>query len=124
MNHKKLILPVLVVVFAGVAFFSMRDMLTPYVPFNKAMESGDYVQIIGSRDRQAKPVHGEGYFSFTLKNKTGAVMKVRHKGSKPLNFEHAEQVVAMGTYDRDNNLFEADKILVKCPSKYTRENKK
>jgi len=48
-------------------------------------------------------------------------MRIRYSGVKPLNFEHAKQVVALGKYNKSDKIFEADKILVKCPSKYTKE---
>ena len=51
------------------------------------------------------------------------VMRVIYSGPKPLNFEHAIQVVALGKYDSPSDSFKADKILTKCPSKYIKENR-
>ena len=124
MKAKRIILIALVLLFAGAAFYSMRGMMTPYVPFKEAMSSGEYVQVIGARDRALPVEHAEGSFAFTMRDRDGTVMRVMHRGAKPQNFEHAEQVVALGSFDKSKKLFEAERILVKCPSKYEKEKKK
>ena len=43
-------------------------------------------------------------------------MKILYNGVKPGNFEQATEIVAIGQYQ--NGGFEADQLLVKCPSKY------
>jgi cytochrome c-type biogenesis protein CcmE len=43
---------------------------------------------------------------------------VRYHGVKPANFEDAVSIVAIGRYDAAASEFAADKLLVKCPSKY------
>lgn len=120
MNSKKITVIILVILFTGIAFYSMRGMFTPYVSFNDARKYGEFVQIIGVRDKKVKPEHFEGYFTFTMKDKDGTDIKVLYTGQKPLNFEHADQVVALGSYDREKKVFNAEKILIKCPSKYTK----
>ena len=72
-------------------------------------------------DRSVPVKHSEGAFTFTLADKEGSKMNVIHRGTKPQNFEHTEQVVLLGRYKSDSGLFEADKVLVKCPSKYRRQ---
>ena len=47
---------------------------------------------------------------------------VRYKGVKPDNFDEAYHVVAIGKYTGD--AFAADKLLIKCPSKYEAEKGK
>jgi cytochrome c-type biogenesis protein CcmE len=121
LSVKRLIIVLLVLFLLGVAFYSMRGTLTPYVPFSEAMESDEYVQVLGSLVKSAPPQHFEGSFSFDLVDNKGTFMKVLYRGTKPLNFEHAQQVVALGTYMKDRGIFEAERILVKCPSKYTRK---
>ena len=49
-------------------------------------------------------------------------MLVRYKGVKPDNFDEAYHVVAIGKYTGD--AFAADKLLIKCPSKYEAEKGK
>jgi cytochrome c-type biogenesis protein CcmE len=43
---------------------------------------------------------------------------VRYKGLKPANFEDAVSIVAIGHFDEKAKELEANKLLVKCPSKY------
>ncbi len=118
MNKKILIIVIIILISAGFAFFSMRSVLTPYVSFKTAMDSGEFVQVIGKLNR-LKPVNHEGeYFSFILDDGSNSSMNIRYKGVIPVNFEHAEQIVVLGYYDGRKSVFEADKILVKCPSKY------
>jgi len=51
-----------------------------------------------------------------MRDETGTVRKVRYNNPKPANFEEAEKVVVQGK--SQNEVFVADNILVKCPSKY------
>jgi cytochrome c-type biogenesis protein CcmE len=43
-------------------------------------------------------------------------IKVSYQGVKPGNFDQATEIVAIGEYQQ--GVFEADQLLVKCPSKY------
>ncbi len=103
-------------------FFASDDILSPYVPFTEAQASaGKYVQVIGKLDKSIPVRHSEGEYAFTVMDNDGTRMRVFHRGTKPQNFEHTEQVVMLGKYRTDGNIFEADKVLVKCPSKYRRK---
>jgi cytochrome c-type biogenesis protein CcmE len=53
---------------------------------------------------------------FSIQDEHGDVMKVAYKGLKPGNFNEATQVVAIGRFH--GGTLEAEKLLVKCPSKY------
>ncbi len=123
MNKKKIILIVLIIAFVVIAVFSMRGVLTPYVSFKKAMDSGGYVQVIGKLNKEEPLKYYEGYFTFSFRDDEGTDMAASYSGVKPLNFEHANQIVALGTYSAEKKIFEADKILIKCPSKYVKESK-
>ena len=62
-------------------------------------------------------------FVFSISDEeTGETMLVRYKGVKPDNFDEAYHVVAIGKYTGD--AFAADKLLIKCPSKYEAEKGK
>ena len=117
-GRKIIIAGVVIAGCAALALYSMRGALSPYVSFREAMAARTPVQIIGSLDRAVPVRHFEGGYTFTLTEKGGVSMPVEHRGAKPLNFEHTSQVVAIGTYDSARAVFRADKILVKCPSKY------
>lgn len=122
MKYKTLILIAIALFFLVAAFLTFRDdMMSPYVSFKEARtRNGQPVQVIGSRKRSAPVIHEENGFSFTLIDKGGETMQFVHSGPKPANFEHSEQVVVLGRYDADARRFVADKVLVKCPSKYRR----
>mgnify|MGYP000849573457 CR=1 FL=1 len=124
MKLKNLIIIGLVLLFGGAAVYSLGGFLSPYVPFREARETKSYVQVIGSLERGTPLRHYEGYFVFVLKDKQNETMSVIYRGSKPLNFEHTSQVVAIGVYNSEKKVFEADRLLVKCPSKYEEKAKK
>ncbi|MBZ5587002.1 MAG: cytochrome c maturation protein CcmE [Acidobacteriia bacterium] len=96
---------------------AFRSNLTPYVSFQQARATSDAVQVAG------KLIEGSDVFDekaavlrFDLKDDHGDVMKVTYKGLKPGNFKEATQVVAIGRFH--GGALEAEKLLVKCPSKY------
>ena len=55
-------------------------------------------------------------FSFHMIDQNGTEKKVVFNGAKPQDFERSEQVVITGSFEGEE--FHADKILMKCPSKY------
>lgn len=120
MKYRAILIPALGLVFLVIAVLSLSEnILSPYVSFATARDrGGSYVQIIGTLDRTNPVVHGEGEFSFRLIETGGEKIDVIHRGVRPQNFEHADQVVLLGSYDISRGIFEADKVLVKCPSKY------
>ncbi len=121
MNAKRVIGSLIVIACVAVAAYSMRGMITPYVSLAEAKRSGEYVQVIGVRQKSSPVEHSEGSFSFTLRDEEGTSFRVVHNGTKPQNFEHADKIVALGAWDAGRGVFAADRILVKCPSKYTGE---
>lgn len=52
----------------------------------------------------------------------GAVMNVRHKGLRPDNFEGDVIVILDGKYITDEQVFVADRLKTRCPSKYEGED--
>lgn len=106
------------ILFLILSFFAFKSSLTPYVSFSEAMKNRNVVQIAGTLDVSSITYSEKNStLQFVMKEKDGTqLMKVSYKGPKPLNFEDATSVVAIGSYD--GNLFIAKQILVKCPSKY------
>lgn len=121
MKYRAILIPVLGLLFLVIAVLSLSEnILSPYVPFATARERGGaYVQIIGKLDKKSPVIHGEGEFTFRITENGGATMNAIYRGAKPQNFEHADQIVLLGTYNTARGVFEADKLLVKCPSKYS-----
>lgn len=62
------------------------------------------------------PVKNPNLFAFTLIDQKQQECKVIYKSPKPADFERSEQIVVVGNMQQD--VFVADKILMKCPSKY------
>jgi cytochrome c-type biogenesis protein CcmE len=121
MNRKIILLVVLLVAFGGYAAWSFADSVTPYVGIDQAMQERGTVQVKGLHAENAEPPHMEGKeFVFTLQDEdTGTQLLVRYKGTKPDQFDEAHHVVAIGKYQ--DGVFRADKLLIKCPSKYEKE---
>jgi cytochrome c-type biogenesis protein CcmE len=55
-------------------------------------------------------------FSFYMEDEDGNVRRVVYPKPKPNNFEEADQLVVIG--EMKNNVFYANDMLMKCPSKY------
>lgn len=126
MKNKKIPVFVIGLVLLVAAILALSDdIFSPYVTFQYAEEHpGKYVQVIGKRSRDTSVVHDASGFTFTLVDDSGKSITAFHKGVKPQNFEHTEQVVLLGRFSSEKKIFEADKVLVKCPSKYEKEKNK
>lgn len=89
-----------------------------YTDFATARDSGKEVHIVGEwvqRDAaQYDPV--QDLFTFAMRDTLKAVETVHYYDPKPINFEQAEKVVVIGSYQGER--FVADRIVMKCPSKY------
>lgn len=60
-------------------------------------------------------------FTFLLVDKDGTEQEVFYNEPVPADFTRSESVVVIGAYKNDE-IFVADKILMKCPSKYQETN--
>ena len=117
MKTKYLIGISVIIIFVIFGALSFRKTLTPYVSFEEAQNSGATVQVIGevvfSEVKYDIDTH---QLQFPLMNENKEKMMVVYGGTKPANFEQADRVVVIGRYE--NGAFNADQLLVKCPSKY------
>jgi len=111
-----------VLAFAGYAAWSFADAVTPYVSIEEARSSTSSVQVKGLLAKDLAP-HQEGDdFVFKLADEeTGDTMVVHYRGIKPDQFDEAYHIVAIGKYDGE--VFRANKLLIKCPSKYEAQKK-
>lgn len=105
---------------AGFAVFgasAFRQSLTPYVSFREAKRLARVVQVSGEVDHSRTTFDtGRGVLVFYVKDHEGTQMRVEYRGGKPGNFDQATRVVCIGRCDGD--VFRAQKLLLKCPSKY------
>ena len=114
---------ILILGFIGYAGYFFTDSVTPYVSVADARAAQRNVQVKGVPDGTVAPHMEDGHFVFSIADEdTGETMLVRYKGAKPDTFDDAYHVVAIGKYTGDG--FAADKLLIKCPSKYEEEKGK
>jgi cytochrome c-type biogenesis protein CcmE len=108
---------VLALGFVALGLTAFQKTLTPYVTFDEARKSRGVVQVMGALDKTSDrydTTHQE--LSFNLLDEHGRSMPVAYRGIKPGNFKDAISIVAIGRYQ--GGRIEAEKLLVKCPSKY------
>jgi cytochrome c-type biogenesis protein CcmE len=119
-SHLYILGTVLILAFAGFALASFQSSLTPYVPFDQARAAERVVQVAGGLAKDSSSYDDTTHsLHFRLVDKeSGDTLPVRYQGLKPANFEDAVSIVAIGSYSSDAGTFEAEKLLVKCPSKY------
>jgi cytochrome c-type biogenesis protein CcmE len=120
MKKTNIILLVVIAVAIGVIVTIVGDFST-YETFATARaKEGKEYHVIGVLDTAKQmtydPLKDANYFSFFMKDKTGETRKVVFYGTKPTDFEKAEQVVLTGKMQ--DGEFHCNKILMKCPSKY------
>ena len=123
MNVKVLVALGLLVAAIAVGVTGFRKSMTPYISFAEARRSTGLVQVNGKlADKNYVLKREEQFLQFKLRDSRDQVMPVIFRGVIPGNFDQAESVVAIGRYDGDH--FEAEQLLVKCPSKYQAEAEK
>ena len=121
MKKIHIILIVLIALAIGAIVSTYGDAST-YENFSVATKNpGREYHVVGSLNKQKEqhydPKIDANYFSFYLVDQSGTESKVILRGTKPQDFERSEKIVIIGKMDGDH--FEASKILLKCPSKYT-----
>lgn len=113
---------IIIAIAIGVIISTYADSST-YGSFADARSSESELHVVGQLNKQKelfyKPQQDANYFSFYLKDNEGRECKVVFSGSKPQDFERSEQIVLTGKMI--GNEFHASKILMKCPSKYTKD---
>ena len=118
---RKILFVIIALAFLGYVLYAFQSSVTPYVGIAEAETSTSSVQVKGLLDKTAPAPHMDGDdFVFTLADENdGKTMVVRYHGQKPDQFDQAHHLVAIGHYD--GTVFQADKLLIKCPSKYEKE---
>ena len=108
---------VLALAFIALGVTAFNKTLTPYLTFDEARKARGVVQVMGSLDKESDRYDtAKQELRFDLMDPDGHRMPVAYRGIKPGNFKDAISIVAIGSY-RDGHI-EAEKLLVKCPSKY------
>ena len=99
--------------------WSLSGSLTRTVSIPEAKQARGSVQVFGYL-YSAGAYDAANNWTFDIQGTDGAVMKVVHR-TKPGNFADAISVAATGRYNPETDVFEAEQLLVKCPSKYQEE---
>lgn len=122
MKKSHIILLAIIAVAIGAIVSTFADSST-YGDFAMAKEEGSEIHVVGKLNKDKElvydPVKDANYFSFYLIDNKGQECKIVFNGTKPQDFERSEQIVITGKMQGDQ--FHADKILMKCPSKYTND---
>jgi len=111
---------VLLALAVGFGYSSFKKSMTPYIPFSEARKSTGLVQVNGTLANKNYVLRKDRQFlQFNLRDSKDEVIPVVYRGVIPGNFDQATSIVAIGRYDQGH--FEAEQLLVKCPSKYQAE---
>jgi cytochrome c-type biogenesis protein CcmE len=119
---------IIIAVAIGIIVSTAGDAST-YVDFTKAKEmaqdgDAESIHVVGKLKKDVsgriigmeyQPQIDPNYFAFTLIDNNQVEQRV-YKNSKPQDFDKSEQVVVVGKMIDGH--FSAEKILMKCPSKY------
>ncbi|MFM6975904.1 MAG: cytochrome c maturation protein CcmE [Sphingobacteriaceae bacterium] len=113
---------IIIAVAIGVIISTYADSST-YGNFKDAEKTEAELHVVGQLDLQKEMVYNPqqdaNYFSFYVKDNQGQECKIVFAGTKPQDFEKSEQIVLTGKMV--NGEFKASKILMKCPSKYNKD---
>ncbi len=123
MKKTHIVVLVLVAVIIG-TIVSMTSDYSTYENFaTAATKKGEELHVVGNLAEDDtmiyNPKKNPNRFSFYMIDKQGNKEKVVYNGAKPRDFERSEQIVLTG--EMKDDYFSADKILMKCPSKYTKD---
>jgi cytochrome c-type biogenesis protein CcmE len=131
MKIKPFHLAALLVIAVGIGvIISTSGDASSYVCFAEAKEMAkdgddDKVHVVGSLPKDAsgkiegmfyQPEKDPNLFRFMLLDEKKELVEVLYFKPRPADFERSEKIVVVGAMKEGH--FEADKILMKCPSKY------
>lgn len=122
MKKSSIIGMIIIAIAIGVIISTYADSST-YGSFSDAQETQKELHVVGKLVKNKEMVYNPevdaNYFSFYMIDNQGKECKVEFTGTKPQDFERSEQIVLTG--QMDNGKFQANKILMKCPSKYKQD---
>lgn len=117
MKPKLLIGILSIVLFTSLLMYNFGNSISTYVNFEQAADRANS-HVVGKWDRSLDYGFSREtmQFSFHMEDEDGNVRRVVYPRPKPNNFEQATQLVVIG--EMRNNVFHANEMLMKCPSKY------
>lgn len=126
------IIGIVVIAIAVFVIISTAGDASTYVTFEEAksisaMESGKKVHIVGQLKKDGsgeivgvEPSVDKLSVTFLMVDNNQKTNKVFYNKPMPPDLKQSEQVVVVGEYKKD--IFYANQILLKCPSKYEEES--
>jgi cytochrome c-type biogenesis protein CcmE len=126
------IIGILVIAVAIVLIITTAGDASQYLTFDEAKTQSmngntSQIHVVGQLKKSAigdvqgiTPSPDMMSFKFVMVDEDGKEEVVFHSNPMPTDFMKSEQVVVIGGFK--NNKFVAEKILLKCPSKYQEEN--
>lgn len=136
-SNKKILIAILVLL-AGVGFLISRSLTETSVYYmtvdelksstlGKQLKSDQMVRVGGQVvEGSVEYNQRDLILRFTIRDekKPEATIDALYNGAMPDSFEPDIEALLEGTFDRENNLFRAKTLMVKCPSKYESEQDK
>lgn len=125
---KSNIFALIVIAVAVMIIISTAGDASTYVTFNEAREMSlngedNKIHVVGELIKNEmgevvglNPSEDLLSFTFTMKDENNQPQEVFYSEPMPHDFLRSEKIVVIGSYQGD--IFVADKILLKCPSKY------
>lgn len=122
MKKSSIILIVIIAIAIAMILVIYTDSST-YSTFAEAKEKNTELYVVGVLNKEKAlhydPVKDANHFSFYMYDKDSTECQIVFNGSKPQDIERSEQIVLTGKME--GNTFHASKILMKCPSKYNKD---
>lgn len=108
----------------GIIMVSLGDS-SNYVTFDEAADDPNEQyhvvgQLVDDKPAVYNPRENPNKFTFHLKDEKGNTRKVVYNDAKPRDIEQTDRIVLVGQM-KGNATFHAERILMKCPSKYKEE---
>ncbi len=124
MKKTNLIALVLLAVSMGIIIVALGDS-SQYVSFDKAADyPNEQYHVVGKLMEEKpmiyEPRENPNKFTFHLKDEKGNVRKVIYNDAKPRDITKTDRIVLVGEM-KSQETFHADRILMKCPSKYKQD---
>jgi cytochrome c-type biogenesis protein CcmE len=125
---KSYIFALIVIAVAVMIIISTAGDASTYVTFSKAKEmsingNNNKIHVVGELTKNEigqvvglKSSDDLLSFTFTMKDEENNIQNVFYSEPMPHDFLRSEKIVVIGSFR--NEIFVADKILLKCPSKY------
>lgn len=131
MKKSHILIIIIIAAAIGIVVTTADDAST-YVTFDQAHElasngSKNSIHVVGELKKDGnghvvgiEPGADRVSFSFIMVDQNKKEQEVIYNEPMPQDFTRSEKVVVIGSYEGD--IFVADKILLKCPSKYQEQN--